>query len=582
MSRSARALAAIVGVLACLALGAVPAGADRDPQESPEKAVILAILVPTEAAAYIQEGNAATGLGVYPESRSAEDFVTAIARGPAGATPLPERIIAAGGGVRVTRSPGAPGDRERRIAAAFVPEQSTPTAGSAAATLSVIVSDDAASLPFPGTPGVIIISLVDRTPVPVAITGDTGVLDGGIARRRGIVTPYDLAASIVQRLDLPTAARTITGEPLRADPARGGDLDALRARLVRDQAYGPGLAITTTVFAVGSVILGSIALFLRRRGIAAAIARAACVVPLGYLAAIFLPSARWQVRSIALVLAMAVAAGRRTRDNRRWCATMMDATVIAILVLTIAAALRPDAEPALSLWGNPLNSWRFFGLRNHLVAFFAGAVLVGTALRARPLWQLALATACAGIVVGAPSLGANYIGILTLVFGAGVAIIGRARGRIRWGHLIPAGLAGVAATITALLADAGTPVSHGGRAVASIRRSGVDAAFQIARNRARLNWQEIVDVGPIAYVGFVGAAVCLVLLYRWARRRADLTLGAGVAGAAVASFAALFVEDSGFFTGGIMALFPWLGFMAASLIARPDPDPIVAEQPAPA
>jgi hypothetical protein len=279
------------------------------------------------------------------------------------------------------------------------------------------------------------------------------------------------------------------------------------------------------------------------------------------------PSGRWLIRSSVLAAAFLIGLIIPARSTRRFCGAVVLITAIAIAVLTVWASRAPGGEPALSLWGDPLNSWRFFGIRNHLSAFIAGGYVLGTALLGTPLWLMAPGAAAAGVVVGAPTLGAQFIGVLTLSFAAALELLGAMMRKVRLWHVPISMIVAAGATAGALLADAGKQISHGGRAVSTIRHGGVSAAWDLFRLRAHLNYQEINDLGPKGWIAFALTTIALAWLFWWALRSRDVPslMRAGVAGVAAAGLAALVVEDSGFATGGIFLLYPALGYASGYL-----------------
>jgi hypothetical protein len=285
----------------------------------------------------------------------------------------------------------------------------------------------------------------------------------------------------------------------------------------------------------------------------------------------FIPTGRGYPRVAPIVLVFFVGAFARTRDARRFCGIALLATAGVIAALTIAAALRPAGEPALSLWGNPLTSWRFFGLRNHLAAFVTGGTILGAVLVGWNLKRIAAASLGAIAIVGAPKLGANYVGVLTLTFAATLTILFLARKQPKTWHVLAALGASGMTMIFALLSDASAKISHGGRAVGSIRSGGIKIAWDIFYERAVLGYREVASLGVVGYLGFVAVTIGVILLAAWAWRSPQpVRARAAVAGCALAAFLALFVEDSGFFTGGILALYPAIGFsLAAAPAAAP-------------
>ena len=548
------------------------APASAVPIATPVPTVLVLGLPESVAREVLSTHPAAVGLGVFPDSRVATDFLDEIGfAAPRGLTGTPGRLGGAPGklasalqdaGVSILDSgiyADAPESTTTHLRDALpsTPVESSPR-------IDVVVAGRASEAEArialgPGT--TIIIGVGARTPLLIGVLGKAGLLDRGVAERPGVITPYDVAATIAK------AAR-VTPVPggralqVRPDPHPLQTLDTLRARFLRDRGFGPGLTGVTAGLAIfGSVLAVSLAI-LKRNNWAASFARAAAMVPAGYVGALFVPSSHWYVRSTVLVAAFIVGLVWPARSSKRFCGAVVLMTAIAIGVLTIIASRNPGGEPALSLWGDPLNSWRFFGIRNHLAAFLAGGFVLGSALLEAPLWLMVPGAAAAGIVVGAPTLGAQFIGVLTLAFGSALLLLGAIQKRARIWHIPVAIVVASGAAAGALFADAGRVYSHGGTAVESIRVGGWHTAWEFFRLRAHLNYNEIASLGPKGWITFVIVAVALAWLFVWGFRSSSLTplVRAGVAGVAAAGMAALVVEDSGFLTAGIYLLYPALGF----------------------
>jgi len=425
---------------------------------------------------------------------------------------------------------------------------------------------------LPPGEGSIVLGVGDATPVLVGDMpfGSEGpqpsvAIHSALTRRPGLVTPFDIAAVFASG-----------GFPMLrlAGPfeRRGFDyLDALAARLERDAHYEGPVTRTTVAFGLGGLALMLLGLQAGRRRIAAAFLRGAAMAPAGYLGALFIPHARWQARALSILVAFLIGFAFPARNTRRFCGWVFLSTAAAVLALEVAAASAPDGFVAHSLWANPLTSWRFFGLRNHLVAFVAGGLVAAAGLLVMRWWVLCIAAVSATVVVGAASLGANFLGVLTLTFGAAIAALGIARGGVRAWHVAVAAVGATAATALALLIDAGTPASHGGRAVQTIRGGGLDQAWEIFRRRAELNYQEITSFGWAGFVAMVLLAIVLASLFVWGWRslRAHPSVRASAAGTAAAALAAFVMEDSGFLTAGIVGLFASTVFLATVI------DPVV-------
>jgi hypothetical protein len=566
----------MVACVGALLVGATPARA-----AGPGRVLVIG-MPETEARRFLTAHPSAIGLGVFPDSRSSADFLTEVGvAAPRGLPGTPSPLGGSAGKLRaVLDSAGktvgiavlssAQGTPAIALASAFGANV-LPVPQALSADVSVIVvklaDDGQALIQSAGSQRtVIVVGAGARTPLLVGMLdtsglGTSGLLDQGVAERPGVVTPYDLAATIARAAGVTPVPG---GRVLRVRPTSNpfAALDSFRARFLRDRGFGLGLTGVTSGLAIfGSVIAVPFAA-LKRRRIAAAFARAAAMVPAGYVGALFVPSGRWYVRATVLVAAFVSGLVWPAHSAKRFCGVVVLTTTVAIAVLTVVASRHPGGEPALSLWGDPLTSWRFFGIRNHLAAFLAGGFVLGTALLEAPLWLMLPGAVAAGVVVGAPTLGAQFIGVLTLSFGASLELLGAVQRRMRAWHVPIAIVVASGAATAALLADAGRLYSHGGTAVESIRAGGWRTAWEFFRLRARLNYGEISSLGAKGFITFVLVALALSWLFVWGVRSSTLSplLRAGVAGVAAAGMAALVVEDSGFLTAGIYLLYPALGF----------------------
>lgn len=562
------ALAALLPALAAGALATRQTSAAVPPLQSGD----LIVLALPEAGARAAAERGSVALGVYPESRRISVFFTEISRGapraPAGT--LRDVLRAAGVGLRFGQHEGADPEIVAGLKRGFsVPEVLPPRGLIAPGNVIVIAAASAEqvrdtvaqarALLLIGVPG------NGRTPIWISLGGSagSGMLGNGIARRPGIVTPYDIAATILEQQGVPRPKGFI-GRPLRVLRGAGdaSAIDRLAERLERDDDFGQSLAAATvTVGLALGLAIPMLLVLAGRRQWAARVATGGAFATAGYLGALFVPSPRGDVRALVVVGAALLGAAARPHDRVRFVGGLFLAVSAAMAVLTIWAALRPGGEPALSIWGNPLVSWRFFGLQNFEVAFLGGGIVGAVALG-----LAAPAVAAIGVAVlaisGAPVLGANFVGVLTFGLGAALAVVATARRRFEWWQLLLAGVIAVAAFVLALLSDTGSISSHGGRAVDRISTGGLDAAVDVVRERLTIGADAIraMPGGPV----WVGLIVLVVLgMIWWALRAADRPLGPRVAivGGLAAALAVLALEDSGVkasVPAGFPALMIWV------------------------
>ena len=520
-----------------------------------------------EAKNLMRERNGAVGIGVFPDSRDGRAFWSEVGAGsPASRagqrSPLAGRGCALNQGARFPVGDGPARDALHRafcgVQTGGVPLFETFAAQTADEAVFVLDSR-------PQAGAAVVFGVSPHTPVLVGLTQSRGLLVGGISRRPGIVTPYDVTATILDLVG--RKVPSVIGKPLqvRAERDPVTDADRIAARLVRDAHIGPGItAATIPVLLGGGIVLTGLMLLLGAPSLALRTARGGAAGVIGYVVSLFVPTGNAGLRAIPVVAAFAIAAARPAHDGqrvRREVAWLLGIASVAIAVLEVAAQLRPGGEPALSLWGDPLVSWRLYGLRNHLSAMLQlGAIGAIPLALERPSWRAQAAWAVPfAFVLGAPILGAQYEGILTLVLGAALVAFVLWRNRPTIAGVIASGVIAAGAFAGVLLWDAGSPVSHGGQAVRSVRAGGWHTALRFMTIRWRLN----VDLIGSIWGGWVWTAmlaVGLVVVVAWGVRDGTLRTGtrAVLIGGGLAALAALVLEDSGFLSGGTSALLPGL------------------------
>ncbi|MFN2640571.1 MAG: hypothetical protein ABR548_01560, partial [Actinomycetota bacterium] len=579
---------------------------------SPRPTLVFVALPEAEARILLAAHGGSFAVGVYPDSRDAQDFWVEVSAGAPREregipSPLAGRECLLAKQIRESHRdrPGLNPDFSQHVVA-----QGEPVEALAALRAVFCAPDVPADAQYPiGAPlavavptatmaepvikdvrDVIVFGVAAKTPLVIGTIGEGhGVLEGGIARRPGVVTPYDVTATILQRTSTPIPSSGVIGHVLhvRSRPNPLAYTKALAARFERDAGFGPTVAGITIGFLAGAgIVVTGFLLIGGLHALALRSARGAAAAVIGYVASLFVPSGNAWVRGIPIVALYVAGAAARVRTPERVrieIGRLLGVAALAIGVLTITAALRPGGEPALSLWGDPVESWRFFGLRNHLTSMLQLGAITGVALslhRPSPA-AAAVAGACGALIIGLAQLGANFVAVFTLVFGAGLVTYVLWRGLLSIQGIVLSGVAGTLAFIGALLADAGSPVSHGGRAVQRVRAGGVHAAYDFLAIRWRLNIAEIRSLWG-GWVWAAGLLIGLVAIFLWAMREDLLTPAtrAVLIGGSAAALAALFMEDTGFLAGGIIALAP--GLVAATAVVematRPRPALDVGER----
>jgi hypothetical protein len=581
-----RATALLASVAAFLFPGHAGAQAQR-------RSVEIVVVPETQAKLFFARHPAALGLGVFPETRDPIRFVEEIGFGaPHGGSistgeEKPARVadtIAAAGRSIVTGPGSSPA--KKALVSALPPTAQTEGPGRSVASLTVAEFERASDLEqaiatAPLATGYVILGAGDRTPLLIGICRSpcrrpdetSGLLVDGIARRPAIVTPYDVGVTVMDMLDVSHPSEAFIGKPLtrRVDPNALRYVEGLERRLVRDAALGSSPAVATDALTVLALVAGLLLLVASKKRLAARAAQAAwSTVAIGYLASLFVPSGSGQIRSVVVVAAFALGASFAPQRDVR-TARVYFAVAVATALLFVVAQLNAGGQPGLSIWGNPLTSWRFFGMQNAQAATVAAGVVVWGVLAGLGVAALTAVAILAALIIGASVIGANFVGVLTFTFGSALAIQALARRRVHLVQVMIAGAVAIGAFLLALLADVGSPVSHGGRAAKRISEGGISTAWDFVTGRLRLNVDLVRGFwGGVVWVAVMFVALALMIVWG-ARIDGDPLRGrvAVWAGAAMA-LSSLVLEDSGFYSGMTLlggALAAWI--MVAARITEP-------------
>lgn len=572
-------------LFACAATAAflwtIPGYSSATQGAEPSRRVSLVVLPEAEADEVFAGRAFALGLGVFPQSRDGVRFVEEISRAApkreGSSEPVRLTDVLRSAGAQVLSGGFAEGAIGPRLEELFEPNLRAELGLRRVLDIYAFQrsEDFLRVVPTSRSSTIIVVALGDRTPTRVGVCvgcaprggSPSAILTGGTTRRPGLVTPYDIGATIIDRLGVDPIPSVVAGEPLKAErhEAPRDAIDSLAARLERDDSYAPGLAAVTVSLGVVTIFLGYGLMRAGRRDAALRVAQGGVLVLPGWVVAIFVPTGRWYLRALVVVVAALLGGAMRPRVPLSTMARIGLVSAIGFGALAAIAPLNPGGEPGLSIWGNPLVSWRFFGLQNVEAAIVASGIVIWGTVAGLTAPLLAAIAVAAAVVTGAPTIGANFVGVLTFVFGGAAVTIALARRRANLGHVVVAGLTSVAAFALALLADAGSPVSHGGRAARKISDGGLAAAWDLVEGRLKLNWELIGDfTGGVLWV--IGLAISLAMLIRWGlnAERGPFRGRVAVLGGALMAAASLVLEDSGFYSGAVL----WFVTMNAWLLIR--------------
>ncbi len=492
-----------------------------------------------------------------------------------------------------------PGDNDR--AAEFAP-LATAAAGRGAHREALLATDRLLSEVVDRLPADALLMVVSVVPptrdwhlTPTVLVGpgvSKGYLHSPSTRRAGVVTLTDLAPTILDALDVPVPDGMI-GNPLRYRP---GPVDLERFRVLdRDAAYREGiyLPLTLTYIILQAVLyLLAIVAFGRLGGAGRAgrFLRATVLGIAAYPLATFVFRAIPHVADLGLagvvvlvaldvaIVALACRARRHPLSPLTWIL----AATVALLALDVATGARLQTS---SLLGYSLHTAaRFTGFGNTAFATLAattvilGAVHVAFAPRRR---EAVLATAClfafVVIIDGAPSLGSDVGGILTLVPVFGLTLLVLSGRRMSTRALVAAG----AVTLVVLAVATGidllrpaTTRTHLGRLAADVGANGFSSFSTTISRKLGANFRSYKS--PWSWAVVIIAAYMLYVL-GWARGWRNLlppgsALRAGVVGALAAGLLGYAVNDSGVVVTALV--FVYIGpFLTLLALARENQDP---------
>lgn len=563
---------------------AVVGNADIAPPRLPRRPVLL-----RPAAAAAMDGDGWVDAGVVGRQLLTED-----AEAPFGVRADP---VAMGRAVRLALAEADvvivdPGDMDR---AAEFAALATPAAAAAARRDALAATDRHLDQVVQAAGPAALVLVVSVAPpgkdwhlTPMVASG-RGVVPGYLhspsTRRLGVVTLTDVAPTILDALGLPVADGMI-GHPLRYHPGAvdlGLLRDTDRDADFRESLYHPLTfwfivlqALAYTLAVVACARLG-------RTGRAVAGLRVAAVAIAAWPLATFVLRAVPGVAVlgaaavavlIAIDAALAAAALRLGRRRPLGPLSWVCGATVTLLVADLATGARLQSS---SLLGYSYHSAaRFTGLGNTAFGMLAATAVLGVALHVHHAPRRREATVTAGCVLalvaladGAPPLGSDVGGILTLVPVFGLTMLVLWGRRVSWKAVALAGAAAVTVVAVAtgvdLLRPAGSR-THLGELAARVGDEGFGPLRTTIDRKLAANLRSFRS--PWAWVIAITGAYLLAVL-AWARGWARLlppgsALRAGLAGTLAAGILGYAVNDSGAVVTGLAFVYvgPFLTLLA--------------------
>jgi len=415
---------------------------------------------------------------------------------------------------------------------------------------------------------------------PLVIWGDgirPGLASSASTRQPGVVTPYDVTATIARQAGLEPGLMTL-GQPLVTHPGTPSSLPRYYAELVRNfqqrapvfQSYGYALFLAA-IAALGLSVRGrggtGLARFLRSLLLGLAL------VPTLLLLLGLAPLGPVWLTMLAAGLS-AVLAGLLFR--RLWADELSRLAMAGLLTAAVIIADVLLGSPLLrrSLLGySPVFGARFYGLGNEYLGVTLGAIILGGAALAalyprRGKLVLAAIFALTTLVIALPRYGANVGGGISALVGLGYTYCLLTGRRVGWreGMGLALGVCGLLAFLIFYdLWGLRAHPSHLGQAVLRLRHEGPQVAFLIVRSKLLMN------VRLLAYTSWTWVMLGLLVLApvalchppEWLGKRLPLgtPLTSGIQGMLVTALVGLLVNDSGVVVAATIVIYVGLLFV---------------------
>ncbi|WP_133884291.1 hypothetical protein [Glycomyces sp. NRRL B-16210] len=424
---------------------------------------------------------------------------------------------------------------------------------------------------------------------PVLYSGagvEAGDLTSSTTGRDGYVQLVDLTATALAVVGADRPA-TVAGAPVSVLPDPEHTSASAVASGVDETAAATAVATVDWWFyailsALGCIAVGAGVWLVcgadRHRTLARTVCIAVAAVPVAGVAAGIppwwraenAPLAFWAVIAAGVAVLTVAASLPFTRTRVRPALVVAGAAAALIVVDQVSGATWPLHTP---MGYTAQVGARFTGLGNYAFSVFAAAVILLIAYlpwrgRAR-WWGPVLLGVCAVVIVGAPTLGRDMGGTLTLVAAVILTCLKLWGRRLSIGALALAGGLAVAAFAVGGILDYLRPVedqTHLGRFVGSVLDG---TATQIVIRKADASLSTIGK--PLTWICL---AALIGAIYIWRRRapiRSDRTAAAVIGLTAVAVVGAL-VNDSGIAIPGFTTAVGF-GLLAVTVGPRPEPAP---------
>ncbi len=410
--------------------------------------------------------------------------------------------------------------------------------------------------------------------MPVALNGPgfkPGIIYSHSTRKAGVVTEYDLPATILKFLGIEKFGR-FTGKSLESVPGDWRQVARLRSELIRNYQIRWPLLTGYAYLLMGSLLAGVAALIFKPRPIyfkaLTYIYLSLLLIPAAFLIEGAFNPLNWlsvmagTIVLVAILLTAAFWAGGK--DPFRMLALISLTTVILI----ITDGLNNGFLEAGSFLGYSIVAGaRFYGIGNEYLGFFLGAYTVFLALSFKTTDKrqgklLTLVTWLLALVVSHPNFGANIGGGSTVILGLGITNLLLLKKRINLSEV-----AGLFISLIVLLTLVGlwdywiskNSISHFGQLLFLIKEEGFPVIKEMINRKWEMN-RRLINYTPWSKA-LLGLLILIPLLYYKPSQKIIELLKKypeqlkGFLGLVFTAIIALVLNDSGIVAAAMMFIF---------------------------
>lgn len=438
---------------------------------------------------------------------------------------------------------------------------------------STIDSESTLTLIFTGVPPQRKAKIGEKI-MPTVINGPgikPGIIYSHSTRKVGVITQYDLPATILKFLGIEKSGR-FNGQSLESVPGDWRQVARLRPELVRNYQIRWPLLTGYAYLLIGSILAGVAGLIFKWRSIyfkaltftylsllliPAVFLIEGALNPLSWLAVI-----GGTVALISILMAAAVWAGGKNSFR------ILSFIALATVILIVVDGLGNGFLEAKSFLGYSMVAGaRFYGIGNEYLGFLLGAYTVFLAinfkvLRAQQGKILPAVTWLLALVVSHPDCGANIGGGSTVILGLGITNLLLLKKRINLREI-----AGLFMSLIALLTVVGlwdywiskSSISHFGQLLFLTQEEGFSVIKEMIIRKWEMN-RRLINYTPWAKA-LLGFLILIPLLYYKPSQRIIELLRKypeqlkGFLGLVFTAIIALVFNDSGIVAAAMMFIF---------------------------